>query len=165
MSFKFSSGRTINTYHKLLYHYRKKKRKKEKLYPDRLPFENFPSQMMYYRTTEKFDTNIFAPSRSKSSKQKWKRKKEKTRKRIRNSLDFARRGRKEGNRWWYLSETVETPWTRVQAFTIALTAGSAAISFTRNTDAITQWSSNGNSRDKPGRVSAVCMHVNFGRVG
>lgn len=163
MSFKFSSGRTININHKLLYHYRKKKRKKEKLYPDRLPFENFPSQMMYYRTTEKFDTNIFAPSRSKSSK--WKRKKEKTRKRIRNSLDFARRGRKEGNRRWYLSETVETPWTRVQAFTIALTAGSAAISFTRNTDAITQWSSNGNSRDKPGRVSAVCMHVNFGRVG
>lgn len=165
MSFKFSSGRTININHKLFYHYRKKKRKKEKLYPDRLPFENFPSQMMYYRTTEKFDTNIFAPSRSKSSKQKWKRKKEKTRKRIRNSLDFARRGRKEGNRRWYLSETVETPWTRVQAFTIALTAGSAAISFTRNTDAITQWSSNGNSRDKPGRVSAMCMHVNFGRVG
>lgn len=98
MSFKFSSGRTINTYHKLLYHYRKKKRKKEKLYPDRLPFENFPSQMMYYRTTEKFDTNIFAPSRSKSSK--WKRKKEKIRKRIRNSLDFARRGRKEGNGIW-----------------------------------------------------------------
>lgn len=163
MSFKFSSGRTININHKLFYHYRKKKRKKEKLYPDRLPFENFPSQMMYYRTTEKFDTNIFAPSRSKSSK--WKRKKEKIRKRIRNSLDFARRGRKEGNRRWYLSETVETPWTRVQAFTIALTAGSAAISFTRNTDAITQWSSNGNSRDKPGRVSAVCMHVNFGRVG
>lgn len=165
MSFKFSSGRTININHKLLYHYRKKKRKKEKLYPDRLPFENFPSQMMYYRTTENFGTNIFVPSRSKSSKQKWKRKKEKTRKRIRNSLDFARRGRKEGNRRWYLSETVETPWTRVQAFTIALTAGSAAISFTRNTDAITQWSSNGNSRDKPGRVSAVCMHVNFGRVG
>lgn len=163
MSFKFSSGRTININYKLLYHYRKKKRKKEKLYPDRLPFENFPSQMMYYRTTEKFDTNIFAPSRSKSSK--WKRKKEKIRKRIRNSLDFARRRRKEGNRRWYLSETVETPWTRVQAFTIALTAGSAAISFTRNTDAITQWSSNGNSRDKPGRVSAVCMHVNFGRVG
>lgn len=163
MSFKFSSGRTININHKLFYHYRKKKRKKEKLYPNRLPFENFPSQMMYYRTTEKFDTNIFAPSRSKSSK--WKRKKEKIRKRIRNSLDFARRGRKEGNRRWYLSETVETPWTRVQAFTIALTAGSAAISFTRNTDAITQWSSNGNSRDKPGRVSAVCMHVNFGRVG
>lgn len=165
MSFKFSSGRTININHKLLYHYRKKKRKKEKLYPDQFPFENFPSQMMYYRTTEKFDTNIFVPSRSKSSKQKWKRKKEKIRKRIRNSLDFARRGRKEGNRRWYLSETVETPWTRVQAFTIALTAGSAAISFTRNTDAITQWSSNGNSRDKPGRVSAVCMHVNFGRVG
>lgn len=61
MSFKFSSGRTINTYHKLFYHYRKKKRKKEKLYPDRLPFENFPSQMMYYRTTEKFGTIKFLP--------------------------------------------------------------------------------------------------------
>lgn len=61
MSFKFSSGRTININHKLFYHYRKKKRKKEKLYPDRLPFENFPSQMMYYRTTEKFGTIKFLP--------------------------------------------------------------------------------------------------------
>lgn len=92
--------------------------------------------------------------------------KKKKRKNKKTNPKFARFRKEEEKRGeWYLSETVETPWTRVQAFTIALTAGSAAISFTRNTDAITQWSSNGNSRDKPGRVSAVCMHVNFGRVG
>ncbi|CAD1472272.1 unnamed protein product [Heterotrigona itama] len=40
----------------------------------------------------------------------------------------------------YLNAVVVNPGS---SFTIALTAGSAAISFTSNTNAITQWSSNG----------------------
>lgn len=57
--------------------------------------------MMYYRTTEKFGTIKFLPHLDPNlASRKWKRKKEKTRKRIRNSLDFARRRRKEGNGIW-----------------------------------------------------------------
>lgn len=136
MSFKFSSGQTIDTYRKVLLH-----RVEKKLYPNLV--WKFPC------SNDMLQNDLLSKSNEKKSKENF----------VLEIRSISQGGGGEEERGICIRAKRREPGFKRLRSRLQL-----AISFTRNTDAITQWSSNGNSRDKPGR-GAACMHANFGRVG
>lgn len=113
MSFKFSSGQTIDTYPKVLLH--QVEEKKKNFYPNRLSFENYRMKLFFL-------FHFYPNLTKKKSKENF----------IRNSLDFARRRRRRRRKEGNLYPSREPGFKRLRSRL------QLAISFTRNTDAITQ---------------------------